>query len=159
MSGHREHRTGRGDESGEPPARWVLLRHEMPDGSWHYDWMLEWDGASDAARALVAFRVSVRPDERVGAGFEAERIGEHRRAYLEFEGVVSGGRGRVVRVARGDLVGLFVSAALIDVAMLIDGAIARWRGVPLGRESAGGGPAWWRFEPVDPVVPSGASGA
>lgn len=128
----------------------MLLRHEMPDGSWHYDWMLEWDGAPDPERALVAFRVSVRPDERVGLSFDAERIGAHRRLYLEYEGAVTGGRGRVVRVARGDMAGLRVAEDSIDVSLWIGGARARWRGVPMGRDSAAGGPARWRFEPVGP---------
>ncbi|MEZ6235195.1 MAG: hypothetical protein R3B68_13485 [Phycisphaerales bacterium] len=148
-----------GDSGGESGRHWVLLRHEMPDGSWHYDWMLEWDSTPDAERALVSFRVSVRPDERVGMAIEGERIGAHRRVYLEFEGDVSGGRGRVVRVARGDLVGLIMSDDSIDVALRIGRAVARWQGSPMGRGSAGGGPVWWRFEPVDPVAPGRASGA
>jgi hypothetical protein len=35
------------------------------------------------------------------ATLPAERIADHRRAYLEFEGELGGGRGRVRRVARG----------------------------------------------------------
>lgn len=88
--------------------RWVLLRHELPSdttreghagqGSWHYDWMIEEEGSE----RLVCFRVMVRVDalER-GTRFEGERLADHRRAYLEYEGEISGGRGHVTRVAAG----------------------------------------------------------
>jgi hypothetical protein len=80
--------------------RCVLLSHTLPDGSHHYDWMLERDGSDggDGGR-LVTFRVHVLVHE-CGA-FDAERVGDHRREYLEYEGEVSRGRGRVVRVASG----------------------------------------------------------
>lgn len=89
--------------------RWVLLRHDVPSGdaregsggqgaSWHYDWMIEEEGNE----RLVCFRVMVRVDELDrGARFEGERLADHRREYLEFEGEISGGRGRVKRVAAG----------------------------------------------------------
>lgn len=79
--------------------RTVLLRHSLPDGSSHFDWMFE--PAPDAA--LVTFRVPTRIDRGVGS-FDAERIGEHRRDYLEYEGPVSGGRGAVERAAAGVVV-------------------------------------------------------
>lgn len=79
--------------------RWVLLRHELPDRTWHYDWMIEQEGNE----RLVCFRVTVRVDELTpGARFEGDRLADHRRAYLEYEGEISGGRGRVTRVAAGE---------------------------------------------------------
>jgi hypothetical protein len=39
-----------------------------------------------------------------GGSFEGVRLGDHRRVYLEYEGEVSGGRGRVTRVMEGRLV-------------------------------------------------------
>lgn len=80
-------------------GRWVLLRHEMPDGSWHSDWMIERRGVDGGA--LVTFRVQERPDDASVCVLSAVRIGDHRREYLEYEGEVSGGRGRVTRVASG----------------------------------------------------------
>lgn len=78
--------------------RWVLLRHELPDGTWHYDWMIEEEGNE----GLVCFRVMERIDQLApGARFEGEHLADHRRAYLEYEGQISGGRGRVSRVAAG----------------------------------------------------------
>ncbi|MFM9996414.1 MAG: hypothetical protein ACKVU4_11520 [Phycisphaerales bacterium] len=80
--------------------RTVLLRHDLPDGSAHYDWMIQRPGGPGAT--LVAFRVTERIDAGVAA-FVAERIGDHRAAYLDYEGEVSGGRGRVTRVAEGEV--------------------------------------------------------
>lgn len=80
----------------------MLLLHEMPDGSRHYDWMIERaDGAGDAdEQVLMTFRLD-RPLEAGVEGFWGERIGDHRRAYLTYEGPVSGGRGVVSRVLAG----------------------------------------------------------
>ena len=76
--------------------RTVLLRHEVAEGAGHFDWLIE---RPDGGR-LIAFRVRERIDEGARA-WEGERIADHREAYLEFEGEVSGGRGRVTRVAAG----------------------------------------------------------
>lgn len=80
--------------------RAALLRHDLPDGSSHFDWMIQRRGGDDAP--LVTFRVGVRID-LAPPRFDAERIGDHRAAYLDLEGEVSGGRGRVTRVAEGEL--------------------------------------------------------
>jgi len=56
-----------------------------------------------AGGTLVTFRVQERID-RPGVGrFVAERLPDHRSAYLDYEGPVSGGRGTVRRVAAGEL--------------------------------------------------------
>jgi hypothetical protein len=77
----------------------VLLRHELPDGSGHFDWLLDRSGRPD----LLAFRVQERIDQlgQGARGFTATRLADHRRAYLTYEGPVSGGRGAVTRVAEG----------------------------------------------------------
>lgn len=80
-------------------ARWALLHHDLPDGSWHYDWLLE--DASHPEGGLLTFRIGVRPDSGGMQAFDAQRLMHHRRAYLTYEGEVSGGRGTVRRVAEG----------------------------------------------------------
>jgi hypothetical protein len=52
---------------------------------------------------LVTFRVGERIDLPGVREFAAERLADHRLAYLEYEGEVSGGRGVVKRVARGEM--------------------------------------------------------
>ncbi|UYV13987.1 MAG: hypothetical protein NCW75_06770 [Phycisphaera sp.] len=74
----------------------VLLRHDLPGGSHHFDWML----ALDDHGSLLTFRLD-RDISLDAEPFEAEQLAGHRRAYLEYEGEVSGNRGTVVRVASG----------------------------------------------------------
>ncbi len=76
----------------------VLLLHTFPDGSCHYDWMLEPGGGG----ALLTYRVGSRIDDAKVTRFAAERLADHRREYLEYEGEVSGGRGSVRRLASGE---------------------------------------------------------
>jgi len=74
-------------------AGMVLLRHTLADGSEHFDWMLERGGT------LLTWRVQEIP---VAGGIVAERLADHRVAYLSYEGEISGGRGRVERVRFGE---------------------------------------------------------
>jgi hypothetical protein len=78
--------------------RTVVLEHRLPDGDSHFDWMIERSGPGEDRR-LITWRTECRPD--LVLEFRGERIGDHRAAYLEFEGELSGGRGQVVRVASG----------------------------------------------------------
>jgi hypothetical protein len=82
----------------------VLLRHDEPDGGWHFDWLMaRWDPQREGGDSgpLICFRVQVRPDEDGVEVFEGHRLADHRSAYLSHEGEISGGRGSVRRVARG----------------------------------------------------------
>jgi hypothetical protein len=77
--------------------RFVILRHEMPAQSErpsHFDLMLEGAGMlrTWACDALPQFD---RPTY-------ADRLPDHRLAYLELEGEISEGRGTVARVAAGE---------------------------------------------------------
>lgn len=76
--------------------RYVILRHEpeqCSSGSLHWDLMLEvgdvlWTWACDE-------------DPTASDSFAAERLADHRRAYLEYQGPVSGQRGSVSRCDAG----------------------------------------------------------
>lgn len=78
----------------------VLLRHDTPDGGFHYDWMLARPG-NPGVTSLVTFRTGERPDEGLRVGMTLERISDHRPAYLHYEGPLTGGRGSVIRIAAG----------------------------------------------------------
>ncbi len=72
--------------------RFVVLRHETPPGHerpTHWDFMLE------AGGVLRTWALAEAPCR--GRAIAAEELAEHRLAYLEYEGDVSGGRGSVVR--------------------------------------------------------------
>lgn len=77
----------------------MLLRHELADGTGHFDLMFQ--RPPGRPEGLVTFRVQVRVDDPSGFEFGAERLGDHRPDYLTFQGPVSGGRGTVRRVAAG----------------------------------------------------------
>ncbi|MBI3272750.1 MAG: hypothetical protein HYZ53_27435 [Planctomycetes bacterium] len=62
----------------------------------HFDLMLEHGGA------LATWSVSEAPALAPGAALEATRREDHRLAYLDYEGEVSGGRGHVRIWARGE---------------------------------------------------------
>jgi hypothetical protein len=75
----------------------VLLRHELPDGSWHFDWMLErppWGEVrkSSEDRCLATWRVMERVDRLRAAGTRVagETLADHRRVYLWHDGAVGG---------------------------------------------------------------------
>lgn len=72
--------------------RFVVLRHEMPTGaarSSHWDFMLE---CGDVLRTWALRQPPNSFEPQI-----VESLPDHRLAYLEYEGEVSGGRGRVSR--------------------------------------------------------------
>ncbi len=71
--------------------RFVILEHDHP--SLHWDLMLE------CGSALRTWRLMAPP--HVGEVIDATAVFDHRLHYLEYEGPISGGRGRVVRRERG----------------------------------------------------------
>jgi hypothetical protein len=81
----------------------VLLKHTLPDESFHYDWMFaRSERIEDDERTLVTFRVLTRVDLDMPEPVRAERLPDHRAIYLRFEGEIGAGRGRVSRVAQGE---------------------------------------------------------
>lgn len=117
----------------EDMRRTTLLEHHLADGSAHFDWMLEREvGVDPDERALIAFRVAERID-RIGSGeFAAERIADHRRRYLEYEGPITRDRGRVRRLATGRLLELKMTGrelvAVIDWGAGVVGCCGRAAG-------------------------------
>jgi hypothetical protein len=72
--------------------QYVILEHDHPFP--HWDLMLE------AGAVLRTWRLLALPG--VGATVLAEALADHRRDYLDYEGPVSGDRGRVVRWDSGN---------------------------------------------------------
>jgi hypothetical protein len=66
--------------------RFVILEHDHPH--------LHWDLMLETADVLATWRLPRVP--AVGT-MPATRIGDHRRLYLDYEGPLSGDRGRVTR--------------------------------------------------------------
>ena len=71
--------------------RFVILEHDSP--TTHWDLMLE------AGSVLRTWRLAQPP--RPGEAIDAVAVFDHRLPYLDYEGPISGDRGRVVRWERG----------------------------------------------------------
>ncbi len=77
-------------------CRFVILRHEFPHGS---DPSSHWDIMFEERGVLLTWACHCRPDSKaVGA---ARQLADHRLAYLDYEGPVSGDRGTVTRWDEG----------------------------------------------------------
>ena len=74
--------------------RFVILHHQLDDGE-HWDLMLE------HIDTLLTWQLSREPVNRDCLPISARRIGDHRKAYLDYEGPISGSRGVVRRVDAG----------------------------------------------------------
>jgi hypothetical protein len=82
----------------ESPRLFVLLHHVLADGG-------HWDLCLDQGDTLATWQLAANPaglpESASGDGIPARRIQDHRRAYLDYEGPVSGNRGHVTRIDRG----------------------------------------------------------
>jgi hypothetical protein len=67
--------------------RFVILQHDHP--------FLHWDLMLEAEECLRTWRLLAEPAR--GKTVAVEPLGDHRKAYLDYEGPVSGGRGTVRR--------------------------------------------------------------
>ncbi len=77
----------------------VLLQHDPPDAGQppHWDFLIEVAGRE----LLPTWRLAANPLASPGP-IAAERIADHRRLYLDYEGEIGGGRGRVRRLDHGE---------------------------------------------------------
>jgi hypothetical protein len=80
----------------------VLLLHRTPDpapgGGHHFDWMFQRPGGGP----LITFRLASRPTPAGPWPLRAERLADHREAFLTFEGPLTGDRGSVERIDSGN---------------------------------------------------------
>lgn len=107
--------------------RFVILIHDHPH--LHWDFMLESDGA------LRTWRLESPPEP--GREIPAEPLADHRIAYLDYEGPVSGNRGEVRRWDAGTYE--VVSETAAELAVTLRGSKVR------GRATLGGNPATFRL--------------
>jgi len=99
--------------------RFVVLRHELSseaERASHWDLMFESGGV------LCTWALASEPDST--SPTDAEQLADHRLAYLDYEGPVSGARGSVTRWDWGD-------------CELIEQSELRWRVHVQGRRLSG----------------------
>lgn len=84
--------------------RFVILLHECSpgdEGGNHWDLMLEPPSRSGGTVKLATWALFSEPQP--GAPISAQRLPDHRELYLDYEGPISGNRGRVARVIWGQV--------------------------------------------------------
>ena len=85
----------------------VVLTHDFP--ALHWDFMLEKEAA------LRTWRLAQPPDS--GGKIEAVALPDHRTAYLDYEGPVSGNRGHVVRWDGGEFAPISEEPTRLEVEL------------------------------------------
>lgn len=117
--------------------RFVLLRHEMPEGSdrpSHDDLMLERD--SDL------FTLELLEPLSSGVVASARELPPHRKHYLDYEGAISSNRGSVRRIDRGALTIERWSDDRMEAKLAGESLVGR---LTLDRQSSvGDAPPLWR---------------
>jgi hypothetical protein len=123
--------------------RFVVLEHDSPRG-------LHWDLLLETAGVLATWALP-RPPEP-GLTLEAEALPDHRPAYLDYEGKLSGDRGSVSRWDQGtyDLERWDASS----IAVILHGGRIEGR---VTLEAISTRPARWRFSTVPFPLPPGES--
>ena len=80
----------------------VLLEHTLPDGSAHFDWLIE-RPQDPREHRMISFRCQHDPLElEHSARWIGVRLPDHRAHYIDYEGPISGDRGSVRRVWRAE---------------------------------------------------------
>jgi DNA polymerase Ligase (LigD) len=106
--------------------RYVILEHDHP--------VLHWDFMLESGTLLRTWRLASEP--AAGQRIAATSLGEHRLAYLDYEGPVSGNRGTVRRWDHGE----FESVEQTDERLVVRLLGGRLHGTAtLERVGA----AWW----------------
>jgi hypothetical protein len=103
--------------------RFVVLHHTgWPQHADHYDLMLQFQsGRSDDDLILKTFATESDQFPSGDPANNMARLSDHRRAYLSFEGEVSGNRGNVERVDEGELSDISGDAAMNEIQFVLRG--------------------------------------
>ena len=133
MSSIKHAYAARGEGMPHIMPRFVLLFHDCPAG---YDRPSHWDFMLEVGSALRTWALSELPNTweaayekspsskslcrplAAGDVVEAQQLGDHRLAYLEFEGPLTRGRGSVIRIDTGsyrELTGEKLSPAHLQI--------------------------------------------
>ncbi len=113
--------------------RFVVLQHESPRGR-HWDFMLE------VGEGLRTWALAAAPDEPQTS--PAQPLPDHRLAYLDYEGPISGNRGHVTRWDQGT----YVEQSASETAWVLRLSGQRLRGMAtLERGADPAGPWEFRF--------------
>ncbi len=115
--------------------RFVLLEHDtcpQPGGTPvpHWDFLIERSTTDE----LATWRLDDNPIVTL-TPVHATRLPDHRRIYLEYEGELTRGRGRVRRVDRGTVRAYEITADAHEMTLAGERLIGRFRIAPTAGES------------------------
>ncbi|MEI8196657.1 MAG: hypothetical protein WCI73_12165 [Phycisphaerae bacterium] len=125
--------------------RFVVLRHQPGEASKgegvHWDFILE---TAPGAERLPTWRLAAWQGLEVGEFVaEAVRLPDHRRAYLDYEGEISGERGRVKQAISGTAVIIFQTPERLELLLRGNGQELRAIGIAENSE-------YWRWSFLRP---------
>ncbi len=121
--------------------RYVILHHKLSDGE-HWDFMLEQAGV------LATWQLATPPQGDQPTSIPAVRISDHRLAYLDCEGPISGDRGCVTQYDAGTYAPIKATPSVIQFQL--DGSILHGTYALIQTKDA---PAeQWRFQGLNPPL-------
>ena len=123
-----------GSAPSEMTARYVILHHRIGGGE-HWDLMLERDDV------LLTWQLRREPVSPAALPAPAHRIQDHRKAYLEYEGPITGDRGNVKRADRGSVKFIVFTDSSMEIDLSGGRLTGRFRLSISGNE--------WLFELAD----------
>jgi hypothetical protein len=120
--------------------RFVILRHDCPPG---YNRGLHWDFMLEMGDVLRTWALAESPVTAIAIA--AAALPDHRLAYLDFEGPLSGDRGSVARWDQGS----YELVSRQDDEWIVELFGERLIGRATLRRSPAAAPSWsWHFVPV-----------
>ena len=100
---------------------------------------------------LVTWQLLREPTGPQALPIPARRIGDHRMAYLDYEGPVSGDRGHVTQADEGESTIETLTEALCVVTLRGRRLVGRFRLILVPRSPESDDAGLWRLERDDPV--------
>jgi len=103
------------------PVPTALLLHQTPAGR-HHDWLIGGpDYRTDPSSRLWTARIRPASERWRKLGvFDLQQLPHHRRTYLRYQGPLTGGRGHVKRIDRGQVVILLWREGRIVLDVTLD---------------------------------------
>ncbi len=103
------------------PSRYVILHHQLKDGEHPNEHRGEhWDLMLEQGDILLTWQLLKEPIGPSSLPIHALKIQDHRIAYLDYEGSISGDRGSVTRIDSGRCEILEQSSSLYVIQLIGD---------------------------------------
>ena len=108
-------------------GEFVVIEHSHRNYETHWDFMIEADGA------LLTWRLMEKPNFEKDQYIDSERIFDHNRKFLTYEGPVNDNKGMAKQIGAGKFHVISLDRVNIDIAIDIEGE-SFMISLPMGRE-------------------------